>query len=166
MKTYAKASELVTTRDGKCPPGYLEVESTLVLGGLQAMISQLRADLAELTAKHRRMAVSSCQAEAGYLRRIAGLDAALAWARDALVHEHGDNPLQWPWPDGGPPPAALIHPSADQPPYWVRAFWSPDRKSLVTAHVTGALRADIIALVDDDGTVWSPAGEQQNMAKP
>ena len=47
--------------------------------------------------------------------------------------------------------------------YLVRAFWSPDRKHLVTAHVTAE---GIIAMQDDNGTEWEPAGEQQDMSAP
>lgn len=53
--------------------------------------------------------------------------------------------------------------AAPQPaePYLVRTYWSPDRKYLVTAHVT---TEGIVALQDDNGTEWEAAGAQQNVA--
>lgn len=49
----------------------------------------------------------------------------------------------------------------DTDKYLVRTFWSPDRRYLVTVHVTDE---GIMALQDDNGTEWQAAGEQQNMA--
>jgi hypothetical protein len=49
------------------------------------------------------------------------------------------------------------------PPYWVRTFWSPDRKYLINVHVTGA-ETNILTVQDDNGNEWEPTGEQQNMA--
>jgi hypothetical protein len=46
--------------------------------------------------------------------------------------------------------------------YRVRSFWSPDSKHLVTAYVTN----DDISLMDDDGTIWRPAGPEADMSKP
>jgi hypothetical protein len=50
-----------------------------------------------------------------------------------------------------------------KPPYWVRTFWSPDKKYLVTVHVTGGKAVNIIGFQDDDGDEWEPASDQQNM---
>lgn len=51
--------------------------------------------------------------------------------------------------------------AAPEPPYLVRAFWSPDRRYLVTVHVTAE---GIIALQDDNGLEWEPSGPQQDVA--
>lgn len=46
-------------------------------------------------------------------------------------------------------------------PYFVRTFWSPDARYLVTAHAT---REGIITLQDDNGKEWRATGPQEDMA--
>lgn len=48
-KTYARVADLVTTTDGKCPEGYIEVESVLVLGGLYEALRQSNEKVHRLT---------------------------------------------------------------------------------------------------------------------
>lgn len=61
--------------------------------------------------------------------------------------------------------AAATTATAPPQPYWVRTFWSPDRKHLVTVHVTGAQDVNIIGFQDDNGDEWEPASPQQNMTE-
>jgi hypothetical protein len=42
MKTYAPITALVTTTDGKCPDGYMQVESPIVNGGLSELVDYWR----------------------------------------------------------------------------------------------------------------------------
>jgi len=48
-----------------------------------------------------------------------------------------------------------------EPPYFIRTFWSPDARYLVTAHATPA---GIITLQDDNGKEWRAIGPQEDMA--
>jgi hypothetical protein len=60
----------------------------------------------------------------------------------------------------------LARPKAEtpaKPSYWVRTFWSPDKKHLVTVHVTSGEAVNIIGFQDDNGDEWEPASDQQNM---
>lgn len=49
---------------------------------------------------------------------------------------------------------------AEEPPYYVQTFWSPDRRYLVSAHAT---LDGIVTLQDDNGREWVAASPQQNM---
>lgn len=56
---------------------------------------------------------------------------------------------------------------AEEPDYYLRTFWSPERKYLVTVHVTvpRGQECNIIGFQDDDGVEWEPASEQKNVAQ-
>jgi hypothetical protein len=49
VKQYCQPQHLVTTYDGTCPPGFVEVGvSPIVAGGLQAVIAHQKAQIATL----------------------------------------------------------------------------------------------------------------------
>jgi hypothetical protein len=51
--------------------------------------------------------------------------------------------------------------SEREPPYYVRSFWSPCRKYIVTACVPSP--GSEICVVDDDGRQWEPTGPVEDM---
>jgi hypothetical protein len=59
--------------------------------------------------------------------------------------------------------AASPAPVEKEPPYYVRAFWSPCRKYIVTACAPSP--GSEIALVGDDGNVWEAIGICQDMTE-
>jgi hypothetical protein len=50
---------------------------------------------------------------------------------------------------------ALLGKPPETGEYLTRTYWSPDRKHLVTAHVTNG---EIVTLQDDNGKEWEPTG--------
>jgi hypothetical protein len=49
IRTYTPIVSLVSTRDGTCPDGYIQVESVVVNGALQARIRELEEALREIS---------------------------------------------------------------------------------------------------------------------
>lgn len=48
--TYAPIKELVTTTGGKCPDGYIEVETTMLAPGLRDLLQRLQGQMASADA--------------------------------------------------------------------------------------------------------------------
>lgn len=57
--------------------------------------------------------------------------------------------------------AALAQPQPKEPPYYMRSFWSPCRKYIVTACVPSP--GSEICIVDDNGDRWEATGPVQDM---
>lgn len=56
-------------------------------------------------------------------------------------------------------PSKLDEVLSVEPPYWIQTFWSPDKRFLVSAHVTGSGIDPVIVLQDDNGIEWEMAGD-------
>lgn len=87
-------------------------------------------------------------------------DAEIERLRVALTHCTTEEGPEQEWLDRARALLAGKAPETSRDPYLVRTFWSPDRRHLVSAHVT---REGIVALQDDNGQEWEAAGPQQDM---
>jgi hypothetical protein len=51
-RSYVRVTDLVTTTDGKCPDGYVEVETTMLAPGLRDLLNRTRTDKEYLERAH------------------------------------------------------------------------------------------------------------------
>jgi hypothetical protein len=77
VNTYAPVSALVMTTDGKCPDGYVQVETTLEAPMIRDLLNRARVELAA----RKKIHVDVCKMSQA---RIAALEAALRKARDSF----------------------------------------------------------------------------------
>jgi|SRR6202790_398675 len=89
-KTFAKIADLITTTDGECPPGYIEVTTTLLEPGLLNLVQSLGKQLAERDAE---LAASHIATETNFNLYRAGADRIAVL--EASAEYHKDMAAKW-----------------------------------------------------------------------